>query len=463
MDELRYALQENQVYRDKVECYHKFPYKERPMMGVVVQNASGTRIKLSPDDHAGTVKSHVALARAENRENNFLSWVWEDRYHTTEYEVDEDVSSQTQGTSSFGTNRVFYVQHKPIVSGKNNTLPADNFRQVYVTVDGTEVHAEFVDGNRGLVMLPQAPPTGSTVLISYYYSILTPPGRYYIEMATTSQFIVDPLYVVEKEEVIARTTGLELTAQLDNGDVYGDFDILYTKKMWASNKLYLEKGTDYTLDTSGLITFLNPLPADTTLYADYRWVGARKGPFEVPSPFHYDNSALPGVVLAFSNQLDAGSRMVAIVYDQREVSATVKSGHYEMNFDVQVFSRDPIQLPDLTDHIINQMWNNRRLRMMDEGLTMNEFDTTGESEDVYDENTGDLYYKNSLSLQIMSEWKKFIPALYEIKDYNTRLYTYLKTNEYIVTNQNQLLELKLVPYSKPFEVKYPQKGYPKYF
>lgn len=463
MDELRYAVQEHQNFRDKVRVYHKFPYKERPPIGVVLTNASSTRTKLSPDDHAGTLKSHVALARAENREDNFLEWAWEDRFHTTDVQVNEDVSNQTQGTSSFGTNRVFYVQHKPIVSGRNNTKIADNFRQIKVTVNGELIHAEFVDGKDGLVMLPTAPAVGDEVLISYYYSLVTPPGRYYIEMISSTQFVIDPLYVIDTEKVIDRTTGTEMTAQLDNGNLYGDFDVLYTMKTKYSNKIYLEKGTDYTLDTSGLITFLNPLPVDTTLFADYRWVGDRLGPFDVPGEFQHQNTALPGIVLAFSNQLDPGSRMVLIVYKQREAAASVFSGHYNMSFDIDVFARDPQQLADLTDQVVNDVWNNRRLKLIDEGLTITELDPTGESEDVYDSNTGDLYYKNSVRMDMMSEWKKFVPALYEIKDYNTKLYRYFKTHDYIVTKQNQILELRLIPYTKTFEVKYPKAGYPRYF
>ena len=80
---------------------------------------------------------------------------------------------------------------------------------------------------------------------------LTPAGRYYIEMVSSMHFIIDPLYVVENEEVITRTIGTELTAQLENGNLYGDFDILWTKKRQNSNDIYLERGVDYTVDTAG--------------------------------------------------------------------------------------------------------------------------------------------------------------------------------------------------------------------
>lgn len=459
LDELRNAVQEHEVYRSFVNCYHKFPYSERPMAGIVLRGASSSRIKLSADDHAGTVKSYVALAKAENVEGKFLEWVWEDSVNLTQQVYQEDVSSQTTGSPTFGENRVFHVAHYPILSGMNNLKYADNFRQIYVTVNGTQVLAEFVDGLHGMFVLPLAPPTGSTVLVNYYYSNLTPPGRYYFEITAANTYTITPFYVIKREEVIVNTTGAEITASLDHSPLYGDFDTLYTWKYPYGEKFYLIKGTDYTITLGGVITFLQSLPAHTTLYADYRWVGTVMGPYTIPKEFHYDNTVLPGVTLAFGNQFDVGSKMVVVVYPQREVSATMMSGHFKMSFDIEVFMRDPIQLPDLTDHVIQWIWAERRQKLIGEGITIEEMDPTGETEEVYDTNTGDLYYKNGINLQIMTEWKKFTPALYEILDFDTKLYSYITLKDYILTNQNQMLELKIVPASKPFEVHYPQLGF----
>jgi len=150
------------------------------------------------------------------------------------------------------------------------------------------------------------------------------------------------------------------------------------------------------------------------------------------------------------------------VYPQREPAAMVYSGHYRMSFDIEVFAKDPIQLPDLTDHIINEIWSNRRLKLMEEGLTIEEMDPTGESEEPFDNNTGDLYYKNSISLQMMTEWKKFVPFNTEIMDFDTKLYQYMNLKDYIVTNQDKVLELRLQPGAVPFEVVYPKTGYARY-
>lgn len=462
MDELTGSVQRHQLFRDKVQVHHKFPYTERLQMAIVLKNASSSRIKLSPDDHAGTLKSHAMMAHAETFEGKFLEWVWEDFNNLTAYQVNEDLTPQITGTADFGTNRFFKVSRKPILSGFNNTKIADNFRQVKVYLDGEPVLPEFVDGVEGVIALPTAPGLGHQLTVSYHYSNLTPPGRYYIEIVSPSQFVIDPFYQIKGERVIDRTTGTELTAQLKNGNLYGDFDILYTQKTGIGNKLYLEKGTDYTITQSGLITFLLPLEEDTTLYATYRWVGDTMGPFNIPVDFHYVNNAIPGIILAFSNQITVGDKAVVIVYSQREPAASMTSGHYTMSFEIDVVARDPQQLANLTDHLIEDIWGNRRLLLMDEGLTIEEMDATGESEEPYDENTGDLYYHHGISLQIMTEWKKFTPFLTEIVDIDSKIYRYVTMKEYLVTNQGRILELKIKPNSVPFEVSYPKIGYPRY-
>lgn len=464
MRELRGAVQDHQLYRDKVNIYHKFPYKERPQMGVVLRNASGNRIKLSADDHAGTLKSYLALARAGNHEGKFLNWVWEDFQNLTEFVKNEDLSTQVEGTGSVGANRVFRTQGQ-IVSGECNTVYASDMRHVYMELDGERVLPEYVNGRKRIVILPEAPSPGSTLTVSYHKSRMVHPGRYYIEILSPTEFVIDPFLIVRGEMVIENTgSGItpEDTANLKNGNVYGGFETLYTKKGPNSHKLYLEKDEDYGISQDGLITFHKELPEDTTLYADYRFIGDTLGPFPIPDEFHYDNTSLPGVILSFSNQVKVGDKMVVVVHPDREPSADFKSGHYTMSFDVEVFTRDPMQLAELTDHVIGFLWNERRLKLMSEGITIEELDPTGESEDVYDEATGDLYYKNGISVQVMTEWKKFIPYVTELLDFDTKLYRYTTTKDYVVTNQGRILELRIKPNSNPFELRFSSNGYPRY-
>lgn len=77
--------------------------------------------------------------------------------------TDQDVSAQANGT-----NRQFRVPVLPIVRGDDGGLATTETEKVTVTVDGTAVVVESVDGQNGLVTLAVAPGAGTEVLITYY-------------------------------------------------------------------------------------------------------------------------------------------------------------------------------------------------------------------------------------------------------------------------------------------------------
>jgi len=455
-DELQNSVNAHVQYRNKVKVWHKYPYKAREHMGVYMRNVSATRIKLSADDYAGALKSHLAMARAENHEGKFLEWVWEDSNNITKWE-EEDVSSQVDGST-----RLFTLS-KEMIAGQGNTSIANNIGQVTVTINGTKIFPEFVDGKRKIVMVPECPAATDVVKIGYYYNNLTPAGRYYIRIATPTLFDISPLYQVTGEVVIQQTTGTETSVTLDKSNLLPGNEILYTKKGKNSHKIYLDRSTDYTIDnTTGEITFLEPLKANTTLYANYRWIGDLLGPFDIPDErYHYVNDALPGVTLAFGNEIIVGDQLVVIVYKSREVAAKVYSGHWGMNFDIEVFGRDPIQLPELTDQIVDHMWSKRE-KLVGEGLTLEELEPTGEVEEVYIEGTNDQYYKNTITMTMMTEWKRINAYKYQLLDYNTQVSTSLQTFDYVVNNQGVMMQLHLEPVYKSVEVIYPKVGYPRY-
>ena len=466
LNELQDTIEQNENYANKVKVYHKFPYDEIPMMGVVLRGvSSATRMRLSPDDYATTQLSCLSLAGAGNHPGRVLKWVNEDQNNLVKYMRKEDLSSQLSGTINFGTNRIFKTSKKPIVAGPFNLKRADNFAQIEVIVNNQKVFAEYVNGEKGIIILEQAPVLGSVVTVSYYYSNLTPPGRYYLEVINPTQFMIDPLYIIKKEEVIARSTGLEITTQLLNKNLQPGFDVLFIKKYSYSNETYLCRGTDYTIDyPSGIITLLNHLPVGVTLYASYHFVGTSLGPFLLPTdPYQYNNTVLPGVVLAFSNlEFQVGDKNVIIVYPDREVSSRVYSGHWDITLDIDVFCRDTLQLPDLVDHIINDMWSRKRLVLINEGITLNSVDANSESEEIYDDNTSDLYYHQGIPINLISEWKRFEPYLTEIEDYNINMNTYPSQVNYCVTQDGRILEPNINPINKPFEVTYPELGFMPY-
>jgi len=432
-DELEETLGRNSNYKDKVKVYHKFAYKERVSHGVVLKNISASRLKLSPDDYIGTLKSHFSAARAGDLPGEFLAWAWEDTVNMVKY-TKEDVSAQITGA-----NREIALIHKPITRGPGNTDPADNFRQVDVLLNGERVYAEDIYPEDGKIRLFGAPAAGTVVEVGYYYKNITPPGRYYLEIVqegTELKYVVNPLYGVKGEVAIENARGTEI------------------------------KGQEFSIDSMGLVTFIGGFSMEpkTNLVANYRWVGEEIGPKPIPKGKRYDNETLSGVSLCFTDRVNLGDKAVLQVYPKREIAASVYGGHFKVNLDLDIFTMDTVQLPGLVDYVVNDLWNLKRIPLMDEGITIEEIDPTGESEEVYDENTGDLYFKSSINIALMTEWKRFVPTLFDIADYDISFQTLtLRSNSFVQVFQGRdvNMEAKLYPKKEPFEVSIVKPGFPR--
>lgn len=462
-DELEETVGRNSKYKDKIKVYHKFPYRERVSHGVVLKNASFSRHKLSPDDFVGTLRSHFASARAGNHPGEFLEWVWEDPVNIVKY-IKEDVSSQVTGTT-----RVFQLSNTTITAGPGNTDIADNFRQIDLYIDGIKTYAEEIDGLTGSIRLYGAPPLGSKVVISYFYKCITPPGRYYLEIVQDGEYlkyVVNPLYEVIDEIVIENAKGNELGGNLYNQNIVTDQVVLYMVKPGTDYKVKLIKDEDYTIDEDGNIDFINSFSMEnrTNLTANYRWIGAEIGPVDIPQNGRYDNTTIQGASLCFNDKVNIGDKAVLLAYPKREIAARVYGGHFTVNLEIEIFTMDTVQLPGMVDYIVNDIWDHKRISLMDEGITIEDLDSSGETEEVYDENTGDLYYKNSLSMTVMTEWKRFVPVLFSVTGFDMSMSTLtVRSNSYVQLFNNRVvnMEASLYPKKDPFEVKIVKPGYPR--
>lgn len=65
-------------------------------------------------------------------------------------------------------NQAFRVFQRPIVDGTSGGITTTDPSKVVVKVNGVQVIPSAVDGTNGVVTLPSAPPSGATVLITYW-------------------------------------------------------------------------------------------------------------------------------------------------------------------------------------------------------------------------------------------------------------------------------------------------------
>jgi len=87
-----------------------------------------------------------------------------------------------------------------------------------------------------------------------------------------------------------------------------------------------------------------------------------------------------------------------------------------MSLDFAVIAKDPMQMEEMTDHLVNWLWGIRKNALEFDGITLNSVEPSGESEESYIETTGDVYYTSSVSVSVQSEWQEFVAYAYEIRD-----------------------------------------------
>jgi hypothetical protein len=171
------------------------------------------------------------------------------------------------------------------------------------------------------------------------------------------------------------------------------------------------------------------------------------------------HDAIPGVVLCVGRRAKTGDRNVVIVSQFREEQARIYGGHWEMSISLGVISKDTMQMEEMTDQIVNWLWGVRKNVMEFEGITLNRVEPTGESEEVYIETTGDLYYESTIDISVQTEWQKFVPYQYNISNIfvNEYLKSSLKPKNYEVLENGSMIAT-MQPDTRPV-IKYGTTGY----
>lgn len=239
----------------------------------------------------------------------------------------------------------------------------------------------------------------------------SPPGIYILEVTEVSEeldegkVVLDVIHSIFDEEVITFETGLETEATLDSEPIAGSLRL----HMDATNNFsYLEEGVDYEVDGQ-VITFLSPFLPNTVILADYKILVDSKGPFTFSS-FSSDNEIIPGVVLAFGNQLSVGDKSAIMIMNARGPAFKEYGGHFTIDMDVDAIAvRDSEQSEQINDFAVMSLLKKKSI-LEGEGLTMaNGPSIGGESEEVYDEEGDEYYFTNSFSVSFQTDWAYYEP------------------------------------------------------
>jgi hypothetical protein len=246
------------------------------------------------------------------------------------------------------------------------------------------------------------------VAVEGYFPTL--PGVYYLEILHAPHnnseygwYAIDPLLTVTDEAVLQFVTGVEREAQLQN------VPLQRTVRLWENHRVQLVEGTDFSVDyQNGAISFLRNFSANSVLNADYRYPQPTRGPFK----FQWnqaDFTTLPGVVLAFGKRAKKGDKVAVVVYPDRVDAANAYGGKFELTFELNVISQDPVQMEEINDFAIMSLWGVKKPTLEFEGIELVDISMGGEVEEAYDETADIMYYNSSISVQLRADWEIHIP------------------------------------------------------
>lgn len=246
-------------------------------------------------------------------------------------------------------------------------------------------------------------------------SMPIPAGVYYIEClsAPTSpgevgEYIIDPLLTVTDEPLLQVQEGPAILATLQNQPAQG------TLRVWTNRNFLMVEGKDYVVDYEAQeIRFLTGFFPGSLITADYRYAAPSIGPIQW-SWNTADWKTLPGVCLAFGKRGKAGDKQAVVVYSDRVETAQAYGGRFDASFDLDVISRDPIQMEEIADLVFMYLWGEKRSALSFEGIELTDTSMGGEAEETYDEAAELFYYNYSMNVAIQSDWEMHIPLPYTV-------------------------------------------------
>lgn len=98
IEELRQILYAHPKYRaDSQNVQNKYAFSARPQRGVIVNNASADRVRLSADNYMGRLSSFVMQAMVGQKPGTTVEWVMEDKALLEQYSPSRDVFPSPPG------------------------------------------------------------------------------------------------------------------------------------------------------------------------------------------------------------------------------------------------------------------------------------------------------------------------------------------------------------------------------
>lgn len=241
---------------------------------------------------------------------------------------------------------------------------------------------------------------------------LSPPGFYIVRMTEDNEFVVDPYYTTFNEDL----SGLQgyPVVFLKNKPININSEVILSE--FGER---LKRDVHYRIDYSnGEVTFLVNTDDFGKIVADYQTLGVTKGPYKIDR-YEANNVAIPGVILAFGDRLQKGDEQVVILDKQMRDVAQCYAGRWQLAMDMYVVGQDADQQERITDFVISSLWAEWQDPLVNEGIEIESYALSGESEDLELEIPEEYSFTGGISLSLIVDWHAEQPIISEVRAVST--------------------------------------------
>ncbi|MDD5649595.1 MAG: hypothetical protein PHF86_04145 [Candidatus Nanoarchaeia archaeon] len=227
-------------------------------------------------------------------------------------------------------------------------------------------------------------------------------------------FTVDPYLTCTNEKLDLVVIRTHQGAILKNIPVNPGSEIVFSEH----GQFEFKKDIDYAIDyETGEILFTNPVTDHEPIVIDYQVRSAQQGPF-VAEYYGLNNTAIPGVVLAFGDRLKVGDEQVVVVEEENTTTAKVFGGRWILNVDILGVAQDADQQERVIDYVVTSLWADYQDALANEGIAISEFALSGEAEDLEVEVPEEYNFTGGISFTVETDWEIYIPLIATVRRIN---------------------------------------------
>ncbi len=273
IEELRRILYAHPRYRaDSQNVQNKFAFRQRPQRGIIVNNASADRVRLSADNYIGRLSSFVMQAMVGNHPGTSVEWVIENKSLLEQYSPTREVFPSPPGVylieiltcpddargvpGTFSVEPVLTVSDELLlVFGQEAQLSRQGLYDgaLRLWVDGRHALISGVDYDvdygAGLITFLKPVPGGINIYADYRYSLPVQSPYYFKTDAANYEAIPGSVIAFGDRHIVGDRLAVVVgQTRAQTADVYGGkFEVNFELVVFTRDPEDREKMVDYVV------------------------------------------------------------------------------------------------------------------------------------------------------------------------------------------------------------------------